>query len=619
MQVSAADTICRLQHDSDCIRNICVMAHVDHGKTSICDNLIATNGLISARQCGDALFLDSRDDEKERGITMKASAISLKFTMLADSPGPEAPSSREHLLNLVDTPGHADFFSSDVTSVSRICEGALVLVDAAEGFCAQTHKVLEHVRAERLIPVLVINKVDRLVHERGLTPAEAYDKIAEIVMTASSIMRGSENDAYLDSEKNIFNSNPDDEYFNPSRGNVVIASATQRWGFRIPYFARLHAKRLGVTEKDLLLALWGDEYVLDSRQKKIIRTTKMPPREKHLAVRVIFENIWSIYEACGVGVRAQPQNQVNQKRVLEIAKKLGAKITEYEINRIKDGPTIASRLLSHWLPVSSAIFAAIAQIHPSPKTAQRIRFPLLIPSLSTKEAFSNYSKNTLDALFDCKNEIDSNNALVCGYIAKPISTQEENSHQTTSFEGNESTQLELNDSVTGLARLYCGRLRIGTALHIKINDTDVPEYTVTVKCLYLLLGRGKCPVEEVQAGSVFGIEFENSNQSFPNSGSESVNLLDNTSFCTAHNAIPYLGIVKIQNYGEEMKVRVAIEANDCNDMNILVTGLYNLQKTDPFLKVNVESNGEYIITATGDVHLEVCIHESFSICKKKDH
>ena len=147
----------------DNIRNMSVIAHVDHGKSTLSDSLIAKAGIISNKIAGEARHLDTREDEKQRGITIKSTGVSLYYEYDAQEEGNLVP----YLINLIDSPGHVDF-SSEVTAALRVTDGALVVVDCVEGVCVQTETVLRQACQERIRPVVMVNKVDRAIMEQKL-------------------------------------------------------------------------------------------------------------------------------------------------------------------------------------------------------------------------------------------------------------------------------------------------------------------------------------------------------------------------------------------------------------------------------------------------------------------
>ena len=140
------------------IRNIAIIAHVDHGKTTLVDCLLRQSGQYRASQLTGNCILDSNDLERERGITILAKNIAMEWKGVK--------------INLIDTPGHADF-GGEVERVLRMADGALVLVDAAEGPMPQTRFVLSKALEAKLRPVVVVNKIDR----PDARPLEVLDEI----------------------------------------------------------------------------------------------------------------------------------------------------------------------------------------------------------------------------------------------------------------------------------------------------------------------------------------------------------------------------------------------------------------------------------------------------------
>ncbi|KAL8773792.1 MAG: hypothetical protein Q9194_004234 [Teloschistes cf. exilis] len=422
MPVVSPEKLVALQQHAEGIRNICILAHVDHGKTSLADALIATNGIISAKLAGKIRYLDSRPDEQLRGITMESSAISLYFSMSRRATAEEDPVQREYLINLIDSPGHVDF-SSEVSTASRLCDGALVLVDAVEGVCSQTVTVLRQTWIEHLKPLLVINKIDRLITELKMSATEAYvhlsklleqinavigsffqgermeedlqwrEKVEERVATAAArahqkVERKVATDAAstASDEVEIMVSNGidgdfeemDDEdlYFSPEKNNVIFSSAVDGWAFTMRQFASLYEKKLGIKRSVLEKFLWGDFY-LEPRSKRVLGSKHLKGRVlKPMFVQLVLDNIWAAYEATTGGNKGKGDPAMVEK----IVKSLSLPIPAHVI-RSRDSRALLTAVFSAWLPLSTAVLVSVTENLPSPPIAQASRLPTLINGL----------------------------------------------------------------------------------------------------------------------------------------------------------------------------------------------------------------------------------------------
>lgn len=271
---------------------------------------------------------------------MESSAISLYFSLLRRNAPEAQPEQEEHLINLIDSPGHIDF-SYEVSTASRLCDGAVVLVDAVEGVCSQTVTVLRQTWIEKLKPILVINKMDRLVTELRMSPAEAYSHLSKLLEQVNAVMgsffqgermeddlrwrerveervtaaaavkadgsAASSANASVPEDANGVATNgtaadfeeKDDEdiYFAPEKNNVIFSSAVDGWAFTVKQFASLYEKKLGIKRSVLERVLWGDFY-LDPKTKRVLGSKHLKGRAlKPMFVQLVLENIWAVYEA----------------------------------------------------------------------------------------------------------------------------------------------------------------------------------------------------------------------------------------------------------------------------------------------------------------------------------
>lgn len=265
---------------------------------------------------------------------MESSAISLYFSLLRRSAPDAQPEQKEFLINLIDSPGHIDF-SYEVSTASRLCDGAVVLVDAVEGVCSQTVTVLRQAWIEKLKPLLVINKMDRLITELKMSPGEAYTHLGKLLEQVNAVMgsfyqgermeddlrwrekmeerlsaaaaeKESSSSSVLDNGDSIDTTNTpaeyeekDDEdiYFAPENNNVIFSSAIDGWAFTVRQFASLYERKLGIKRSVLEKVLWGD-YYLDPKTKRVLGYKHLKGRHlKPMFVQLVLDTIWAVYDA----------------------------------------------------------------------------------------------------------------------------------------------------------------------------------------------------------------------------------------------------------------------------------------------------------------------------------
>ncbi|KAM4808377.1 elongation factor 2-like [Rhinophrynus dorsalis] len=247
------------------IRNMSVIAHVDHGKSTLTDSLVCKAGIIASARAGETRFTDTRKDEQERCITIKSTAISLYYELSENDLSfiKQCKDGSGFLINLIDSPGHVDF-SSEVTAALRVTDGALVVVDCVSGVCVQTETVLRQAIAERIKPVLMMNKMDRALLELQLEPEELYLTFQRIVENVNVIIS-----TYGEGESGPMGN----IMIDPVIGTVGFGSGLHGWAFTLKQFAEMYvAKFASKGEKsqlppaerakkveDMMKKLWGDK------------------------------------------------------------------------------------------------------------------------------------------------------------------------------------------------------------------------------------------------------------------------------------------------------------------------------------------------------------------------
>ena len=236
----STEQVLKIIKNKNQIRNFGVIAHVDHGKTTMSDSLLAHSGIIAPSAAGKALALDYMKEEQERGITIVQANVTLHYKQGDD----------EYVINMIDTPGHVDFSGRVIRSL-RAIDGAVVVCDAVEGIMTQTETVTKMSLEERVRPVLYINKIDRLIKELRLTPEAMQEKLANVVTSFNNLI-----DTYAEPEyKEKWKVSIQD-------GSVTFGSAKDKWGFNVDIM-----KKKGVSFKDVITAYSDEGDVNDLAEK----------------------------------------------------------------------------------------------------------------------------------------------------------------------------------------------------------------------------------------------------------------------------------------------------------------------------------------------------------------
>ncbi|RWA11872.1 hypothetical protein EKO27_g3247 [Xylaria grammica] len=673
MPVVTPEKLASLQQQADNVRNICILAHVDHGKTSLTDALLATNGIISPKLAGKIRYLDSRPDEQIRGITMESSAISLYFSMLRRSLPDTEPVPKEYLINLIDSPGHIDF-SSEVSTASRLCDGAVVLVDAVEGVCSQTVTVLRQTWVEKLKPLLVINKIDRLVTELKMTPGEAYIHLNKLLEQVNAVLgsffQGERMEEDLNWRERMdervaaaaakesklgniesdageiqFEERDDEElYFAPEKNNVIFSSAVDGWAFTVRQFASLYEKKLGIKRNVMEKVLWGDFY-LDPKTKKVLGRKHLKGRNlKPMFVQLVLEQVWAVYQATMGG-----DNGKGDPTMLErITKSLNITIQPH-IARGRDTRLLMTTVFSSWLPLSTALLVSVIESLPSPKTAQAERLPDL---LEDSPGSGHIDPIVKEAMINFKS---SKSNPVVAYVSKMVSIPEselpENKRRAGQLSADEAREIarrkraefaraqqtetsstndvsstldniSLDDFIPpieekqveiehliGFARIYSGTLSVGDSLYVLAPKFSPANPHAAPEARKVVV----TALYMLMGRNLESLKSVPAGVVFGVGGLEG-HILKSGTLCS--QLVGSVNLAGVNMAGKPI-VRVALEPVNPADLDKMIGGLKLLVQSDPCAEYEQFRSGEHVLLTAGELHLERCLtdlKERFARC-----
>lgn len=249
-----AEEVARIMGEIGRIRNVAIVAHVHHGKTTLTDSLLAKAGIISKTVAGEVLYTNYEAIEKERKMTIKSANISLAFNY----------KNQEYIINLIDTPGHVDF-GGHVTRSMRAVDGVILVVDPVEGIMPQTETVIRQALKEKAKPVLFINKVDRLLNELRLTPEQTFERLLELINNVNKLI-----------ERHVPEEFAGKWRVSVEDGSVCIGSAYKKWAI-----SKKIMDKYGITFKDIF-ALTAANKEEELQDKAVIEEATLSMIIEHL-------------------------------------------------------------------------------------------------------------------------------------------------------------------------------------------------------------------------------------------------------------------------------------------------------------------------------------------------
>ena len=537
-------------------------------------------GIISSKHAGTARYTDTRQDEQERGITIKSTGISMFFeynmeagevlkvdeeaeaaaaaaATLAgeDKKGPTI-NKNSFLINLIDSPGHVDF-SSEVTAALRVTDGALVVVDCVEGVAVQTGTVLRQAMAERVKPVLMVNKVDRALLELQLSGEEIYQNMVRAIENVNVII-----ESYKFGEFNW--------QVEPIKGTVAFGSGLHQWGFTLKSFARVYAAKFNTTEEKMTEKLWGDwVFVTADGKSKWVNSASVNTNRgidadsgsKRAFVAFIMDPIIGMFQAI-------MNNELTKKgtpKAHNMAQAVGVNLSE-EVKKTLTGKPLLKYIMQKWIPAADAILEMIVVHLPSPAVAQGYRVESLYDGPMDDEAAT--------AIRTCDT---SEGAPLMMYISKMIPSGD--------------------NRFTAFGRVFSGK--IGTGQKVRIlgpNYTPGKKTDLFIKSIQrvvIMMGRYTETVADIPAGNTCGLV-----------GVDAY-LVKSGTITTCETAC----CIKTMKFAVSPVVRVAVAVKNSSDLPKLVEGLKKLSKSDPMVRCETTEAGEHIIAGCGELHLEICLKD----------
>ncbi|KAG9670861.1 1 U5 small nuclear ribonucleoprotein component, partial [Aureobasidium melanogenum] len=540
------DFMTDLMNFPDQIRNVALAGHLHHGKTAFMDMLVMQTHNIQekldqrkGRDREEQLrYTDTHILERERGVSIKTSPMSLVLP---------ATRGKSHLINMLDTPGHVNF-ADEVAASLRLVDGVVLIVDVVEGVQVQTEMVIKHAVLNQLPLVLVINKMDRLILELKLPPADAYFKLKHVVEEVNTVI------------ENTIPGQGEKYRVSPEKGNVAFACSMMGWCFTLPSFAHMYAETYagsGLDVPEFSKRLWGDIYFNPGSRKFTRRGTE--PASKRSFVNFVLEPIYKLYSHT---ISESPEDL---KKTLE---SLGIHLKPTQLRA--NAKDLLKMACEQFFGPATGFVDMVVDHVPSPVEG-------------AKQKLENYytgpiDTKTAESMLSC----DQDGPLIV--------------HVTKLFNTTDAT------GFNSFGRVMSGTARPGQKVRVlgegyTIEDEeDMVE--ATISDVWIGESRYNIPTSGVPAGN-FVLLGGVDNSIVKTATIVAPKLPDDED---AYIFRP------VQHFFESV-FKVAVEPINPSELPKMLDGLRKINKSYPLITTKVEESGEHVVLGTGELYMDCVLHD----------
>ncbi|GLD99120.1 hypothetical protein PINS_up007838 [Pythium insidiosum] len=525
------------------IRHLAVIGDLHHGKTLFTDLLVQQTHVDKWDPTKEKRFTDTRKDEQERMISIKSTPVSL---VLPTTRG------KHFLLNVMDCPGHVNF-ADETAAALQIADGAVLVVDVVEGVMMNTERLIRAALRARVKLVLVISKVDRLIVELKLPPADAYFKLLHTIEEVNGMIE----------KHSVAGQTP--QRLSPELGNVCFASGQHGWSFTLESFAQIYAEtHPGVPAAALAPRLWGNKYY--NPQTRTF-TNKVPyANALRSFVMFILEPLYKIYSKV---LSEDPPQLANSLRAM------GLRLRKEQLN-LNPRPLLKLVVAQFVGNVTNGFVDMVVNHIPSPMETAKSKVENLYSGNQAREL------DTVKGMLAC----DPKAPLMIN-IVKLYSSPD---GTTFSALGRVySGEAKLNQDVKVLGEAYCPE-----------DDEDMSSRTI--EGISIGQGRYKIGVNRIPAGNwvlLDGVDASITKSATITDADEDRLQDDEISiFQPLHKSFDTTAVVKL-----------AVEPLNPAELPKMLEGLRKINKSYPLVRTKVEESGEHVLMCTGELAADCIMHD----------